>query len=163
MTYWGDCFSFLIHSLSRLKTVFLLYPLQHRVFQVHPCGESLVSRTCFTKSSLTLAGFWHHIGLRWWLSGKESACNAGDPASIPGSGRAPGEGNGLTQVGFWLCPLSSVLCGAIRTKTSFTGSKNVSSRHPLIFWVSALTTFVPLNIPVLIAHQAFWKEFFFLC
>ena len=27
----------------------------------------------------------------WWLSGKESACNAGDPGSIP---RSPGEGNG---------------------------------------------------------------------
>ena len=25
--------------------------------------------------------------------GKESACNAGDPGSIPGSGRSPGEGN----------------------------------------------------------------------
>ena len=25
--------------------------------------------------------------------GKESACNAGDPTSIPGSGRSPGEGN----------------------------------------------------------------------
>ena len=24
---------------------------------------------------------------------KESACNAGDPSSIPGSGRSPGEGN----------------------------------------------------------------------
>ena len=27
-------------------------------------------------------------------AGKESACNAGDPNSIPGSGRSPGEGNG---------------------------------------------------------------------
>ena len=26
--------------------------------------------------------------------GKESACNAGDPGSIPGSGRSRGEGNG---------------------------------------------------------------------
>ena len=26
--------------------------------------------------------------------GKESACNAGDPGSIPGSGRCPGGGNG---------------------------------------------------------------------
>ena len=26
--------------------------------------------------------------------GKESACNAGDPGSIPGSGRSSGEGNG---------------------------------------------------------------------
>ena len=52
MTYRGDCFSFLIHSLSRLKTVFLLYPQQHHAFQVHPCGGSLAGRTCFTKSSL---------------------------------------------------------------------------------------------------------------
>ena len=28
--------------------------------------------------------------------GKPSAYNAGDPASIPGSGRSPGEGNGTT-------------------------------------------------------------------
>ena len=33
-------------------------------------------------------------GLPWWLSGKESACDAGDLGSIPGSGRSPGEGNG---------------------------------------------------------------------
>ena len=26
--------------------------------------------------------------------GKESSCNAGDPALIPGLGRSPGEGNG---------------------------------------------------------------------
>ena len=26
--------------------------------------------------------------------GKDSACNAGDPGSIPGSGRSPEEGNG---------------------------------------------------------------------
>ena len=28
--------------------------------------------------------------------GKESACNAGDPGSIPGLGRSPGEGNNNT-------------------------------------------------------------------
>ena len=28
--------------------------------------------------------------------GKESACNAGDPGSSPGSGRSPGEGKGYT-------------------------------------------------------------------
>ena len=33
-------------------------------------------------------------GLPWWLSGKESACNAGDPGSIPGLGRYHGEGYG---------------------------------------------------------------------
>ena len=30
----------------------------------------------------------------WWLSSKESACNAGGVGSIPGSERSPGEGNG---------------------------------------------------------------------
>ena len=28
------------------------------------------------------------------LGGKASACTAGEPGSIPGSGRSPGEGNG---------------------------------------------------------------------
>ena len=32
--------------------------------------------------------------------GKESACNAGDPSSIPQSGRSPGEGDGYTLVFF---------------------------------------------------------------
>ena len=37
------------------------------------------------------------MGLPQWLTGEESACNAGDtgdPDSIPGSGRSAGEGNG---------------------------------------------------------------------
>ena len=33
--------------------------------------------------------------LAWWLSGKESACNAGDMGWIPGLGSSPGEGNGI--------------------------------------------------------------------
>ena len=34
------------------------------------------------------------LGFPYSLVGKESACNAGNPGSIPGSGRYPGEGNG---------------------------------------------------------------------
>ena len=34
------------------------------------------------------------IGLPWWLSDKESACNAEDVGSVPGSGRSPEAGNG---------------------------------------------------------------------
>ena len=33
-------------------------------------------------------------GLPWWLGSERLACNAGDPSSIPGLGRSPGEGNG---------------------------------------------------------------------
>ena len=34
------------------------------------------------------------MGFPGGSDGKESACNAGDPGLIPGSGRSPGEGNG---------------------------------------------------------------------
>ena len=34
------------------------------------------------------------LGLPWWLSWKESICNAGNLGSIPGLGRSPGEGKG---------------------------------------------------------------------
>ena len=34
------------------------------------------------------------MGFPGSLDGKESASNAGDPSSIPGSGRSPGEGHG---------------------------------------------------------------------
>ena len=41
---------------------------------------------------------WRILFFKWGFSdssvGKESACNAGDLGSIPGSGRSPGEGNG---------------------------------------------------------------------
>ena len=35
-----------------------------------------------------------YVGLPRWLSGKESACDAGDVGLIPGAGRSPGGGNG---------------------------------------------------------------------
>ena len=34
------------------------------------------------------------MGFPYSSVSKESACNAGDPGSIPGLGRSPGEGNG---------------------------------------------------------------------
>ena len=40
--------------------------------------------------------------------GKESACNAGDPGSIPGLGRSPGEVNGKNATVRLLFTLSAV-------------------------------------------------------
>ena len=48
--------------------------------------------------------------------GEESACNAGDPGSIPGSRRSPGEGNGN--------PLQYFLLG------KFHGQKSLVSYSP---------------------------------
>ena len=45
--------------------------------------------------ALTIIGTTNYlIGKPRWLSGKESAYNAGDMGSIPGSGRSPGRGCG---------------------------------------------------------------------
>ena len=51
----------------------------HRSFNFFPVTPSMHIRTSFPGSSVT---------------GKESACSVGDPGSIPGSGRSPGEGDG---------------------------------------------------------------------
>ena len=41
---------------------------------------------------------------------KASACNVGDPDSIPGSGRSPGEGNGThTSILAWKIPWTEML------------------------------------------------------
>ena len=48
-------------------------------------------------SSYLLALFYCYLYIYWlpsWFSGKESACQAGDSGSIPGSGISPGERNG---------------------------------------------------------------------
>ena len=38
--------------------------------------------------------FWHLLVFPGASDGKEPACSAGDPGSIPGLGRSPGEGIG---------------------------------------------------------------------
>ena len=48
--------------------------------------------------SLLLLYLWEHYDS---LVGKESACNAGDPGSIPGSGRSTGEGIGYPLQYSW--------------------------------------------------------------
>ena len=44
--------------------------------------------------SITFHGLPLNSGFPGGSNGKASGCNAGDPGSIPGAGRAPGEGNG---------------------------------------------------------------------
>ena len=46
------------------------------------------------KHSSTYRNCWYELGFPGGSRGKESGCSAGDPGSIPGSQRSPGEGNG---------------------------------------------------------------------
>ena len=66
------------------------------------------------------------VGFPGDSNGKESACNAGDLGSIPGSGRSPGEGNGSPlqypcpenpmDRGAWLATVS----GAAKSQTQLS-------------------------------------------
>ena len=42
------------------------------------------------------------MGFPGGSDGKASACNAGDPGSFLGSGRSPGEGNVLKNIGMFI-------------------------------------------------------------
>ena len=57
---------------------------------------ALTSRTFVGKGMSLLFNMLSRLvmGFPGGLEGETSACNAGDPGSIPGSGRSPGEGNG---------------------------------------------------------------------
>ena len=57
--------------------------------------SNLDSSLCFIQSGIQQGGF------PGSLADKESACNAGDPGSIPGSGRSPGEGIGYPLQYSW--------------------------------------------------------------
>ena len=58
-------------------------------------GQTVAQRTPQPPHSAAIGGMGLFLcQLPWWLSGKESASQAGDLGSIPGLGRAPGEGNG---------------------------------------------------------------------
>ena len=53
-----------------------------------------MSNTCNTQ--VIYLAYWHltiESGFPGGSDGEESACSAGDPDSIPGSGKSPGEGN----------------------------------------------------------------------
>ena len=67
---------------------------------------------------------------------KASACNAGDPGSIPGSGRSPGEGNGnllqyscqenLMDGGAWLATVH----GVAKSRTRLSDFTFTFTFHP---------------------------------
>ena len=58
------------------------------------------------------------------IHGKESSCNAGEPASIPGSGKSPGEGNDyLSSILAWRIPWTEEAGGL-----QFIGSQKVGHK-----------------------------------
>ena len=66
----------------------------HRVG--HDIATNILSHAIIKNSGIFIADpvSLNLLGFPGGSDGKESACNAGVPGSIPGSGRSPGEGNG---------------------------------------------------------------------
>ena len=85
----------LICKTDRFSIGFLYFFL-HLLFFYSP---SLLLKDSVKKINTYLS--YLGIGLPCWLNGKESACNAGDTGSIPGSKRSPGEGNGNLGILAW--------------------------------------------------------------
>ena len=80
---------------------FFFLPIQYSSYlfvieTIHPYYGFLVAQlvkktTCNVEDLAWEGGYG---GFPSGSDGEESACNSGDPGSIPGSGRSPGEGNG---------------------------------------------------------------------
>ena len=78
-----------------------------------------------------------NTGHPWWLSSKESACNARDASLIPGSGISPGGGHGnLLQYSCWENPMNrGTWWVMVHGVTSWTWLKQLST-HTCNFNIS---------------------------
>ena len=107
---------------------------------------------------------WMVVGLPRWLSGTESACQAGDGGLIPGLERSPGEGNGnplqcsclenpieepggllfmgLHRVGHDWSDLAAAAAGILAWKIPWTEEPGQLSRTQLSDWTTTTTWMV---------------------
>ena len=82
------------------------------IYYIYVCLRLIGLRANFTVIS-SLSGF------PWWLSGEESTCNAGDPASILGLWRSPGGGHAThSSILAWRIPRDrGAWCAAVHEVT----------------------------------------------
>ena len=95
-TIWRFLKELKIELLCDPATPLLGILSEKNIIQKDPCTP------VFTAAFFTIAKAWKQakcpLGFPGGSSGKESACNVGDPRLIPGSGRSSGEGNGNPSV-----------------------------------------------------------------
>ena len=88
-----------------------------------PRGWTQVSRIIGTREVCVCVCVCVYKEFPWWLSGKESACSAGDLGLIPGSGRSTGGGHGNPlQYSCLENPMDrgawrAAVCGVVQSRT----------------------------------------------
>ena len=96
-------------------------------------------------------GYWSWLVRSYWVHlflslgfpnnsvGKESACNARDPGSIPGSRRSPGEGRGYPlQYSGLEKSMDCIVHGVTKSWTRLSGFHFTSLSYLYILWHSVL-------------------------
>ena len=99
---------FLFH-LSRCVYIYLIFEHIYNTVAVlkfclvNPASEFIWSQLPLSAFFFSFYGFpfFFALGFPHSSAGKESVCNAGEPSSIPGPGRATGEGKGYPTLVFW--------------------------------------------------------------
>ena len=95
--------------------------------------------------------------------GKASACNAGDPSSIPGSGRSPGKGNGnplqysclenpMDRGAWW-----ATVHGVAKSRTRLSHFTSLHFNTDLLSCFILVVTFVPEKINEV--YTGWWSLF----
>ena len=118
---------------------------QGKTFQNLP--DTVIYATCDIYYHKWWAGWFPHGS-----SGEESACNAGDPGSIPGSERSPGEGDDCSlkyshlenymDRGAWRATVHGVAKSQTRLSDSHTQLDSRSSSDLIRFWIMSLHLFI---------------------
>ena len=82
-------------------------------------STSIVIQTFLLKQTVDLKVAWGFPGSS---AGKKSACNAGDPGSIPGLGRSPGEGLGYPLQYSWASLVAELVKNPPVMRDTWVGS-----------------------------------------
>ena len=91
-------------SLSELQELVMDREAWHVV--IHGVAKSRTWLSDWTELNTNLHNLFQKMGFPHSSVGKESTCNAGDPSSIPGSGRSTGEGIGYPLQYSWASPVA---------------------------------------------------------
>ena len=85
------------------------------------------------------------LGIPHCSVGKESACNAGDPGSIPGSGRSAGEGIGYPLQYFW----ASLVAQPVKNPSAMqeTWAQSLDREDPLEKGMATHSSILAWRIP----------------